>query len=212
VTLNTGPHNWGNGGEFQGNLSDGLSNVVADNGTFDLYAGVATPSLAGYDFVTFCAQTGQYFEPGHTYTITRIDTYTDHGSDVDLTPQAAVLFHLWNGGGLAGYDYSSSDDAGALQAALWHFQGGTVPVLSGAMLTDYTNWVGYANTAVSTWWGNTIGNVRIMQLNTANQDQFCELYDDGHKQPPLTPEPATVGMLLLGCCTLPLPLLRRRRR
>jgi len=213
IELNLGPAQFSDGGEFQGRFTDGstMNNVVADNGTFQLYCGVQTSP--GYNFVTFCAQTTEYFNPGGIYPIARIDTYSDHSvPELSLTTQAAYLFHMFNSGSWAGYDYSSSEDAGALQLALWSFQGMSAPSafgpISATVATKRDQW---RAEALSSGW-TSINDVRIMQLGP-NQDQFCELSPHRTSSPPsMTPEPTTIGMLLMGCCTLPLPLLRRRRK
>jgi len=215
VNLVQGTASWKNGGEFYGNFQNGsMANVVtAENGTFALWSGVTQRDNRA--FATLCAQSSEYFYTNTWYNIARIDTYSDHGNDKPLSNQAAYLFHMWNTGTWSEYNYTSAADAGALQLALWHFQDQTTPSgfttgFTSAMWQKYWNYVDAANG--SGWSG--IGAVRIMQLPASapgwTQDQFCEL-DQPDKVPPITPEPATVGMLLLGCCTLPLPLLRRRK-
>jgi hypothetical protein len=81
-------------------------------------------AIVGTGFETFCIETTVDFYPGQTYTYT-LGLQDSLGRD--LTKGAAYLYQQFSKGVLADYDYTSPSlrnaDAGALQAAIWWFQG-----------------------------------------------------------------------------------------
>jgi len=164
---------------------------------------------SGYDFVTFCIQVNQHFSPGQVYDY-EITNHTNHSTNYALDTKAAWLFHQWNmkTGVLTGMDYSAQSIKD-LQLAIWASQ------LPSTGLAANLSDAGYVNAKV--WYDQAVaaaptdtGGVKVMNL--VSRDINGNVVSDWQDQLVETPEPASMGMLLLGCCTLPLPLLRRFRK
>lgn len=197
VRVYQGAYSSGVGGEFDVDVVSGTLPVVT----------AVTP--AAHDFATFCAQITESFSPGTLYNAV-LNTKTNHKPPFyNLNNATAWLFHQWNMALLGDYDYSNAlaqrkIDAGHMQLALWALMGEIAAPASGKAKTWFDQAMAVADPLAQT----NLGGVRIMNLygvvrDSDAQDMFVEV----------TPEPASVAMLLLGCCTaLPLPLLRRRRR
>jgi VPDSG-CTERM motif len=81
-------------------------------------------AIVGTGFETFCIETMVDFNPGQTYTY---DVSTVDSRGVGLSLGTAYLYDQFAKGTLGNYDYTDTAtrnaDAGALQAAIWWFQG-----------------------------------------------------------------------------------------
>jgi len=159
-------------------------------------------SHSGYatQFATFCVQRTQTFSPGSVYDVTLSKRTDGSWPHVDLTPEAAWLFHTWNSRALQGYSYDDTtnrvDDAGDLQLALWAHMGAYSP---GSLSVKAKSWY---DAAKGQWTGTH--NVYVMQLYQSSNDHQDWLVE-------VVPEPGTI--VLLGCGALGLvPALKRRRR
>ena len=112
VVLNESAYTFDVGGEFSANTTQN-------------FLGNYSPSaLVGTAFQTFCIETTVDFIPGdlYTYNLSSVDS-----RGVALTEGAAYLYYEFAKGTLANYNYTDPTirkaDAGALEAALWWFQG-----------------------------------------------------------------------------------------
>jgi hypothetical protein len=78
----------------------------------------------GTGFETFCIESMIDFNPGQTYTY---DLSSVDSRGVALTQGASYLYYEFSKGLLGNYNYTDptirNQDAGALQAAIWWFQG-----------------------------------------------------------------------------------------
>ena len=195
ITLSQGAYAYSDGGEFTA--------VINSNGT------VKT-------FETFCVEANVTVALNTPYSYSLSTTQPDN--NMALTEGAAFLFYEFTMGNLSGYNYTDAkirqSDAGLLQAAIWQFQGQSMP--NG----DYQNpsatatqgqygYNPYFALAVNDLGGNAYNpndgkySVDILQLTDVNggqaQDQLiCT-----------TPEPTT--MALIGMGGLSLFMIRRRK-
>jgi len=118
-------------------------------------------------FKTFCIETDEFLNYGGKYYVT-IDTVAwqggTGGNEPDpLSPQSAYLYSLWlNGTDGVNTIVYNDDTANAIQKAIWYFEEEIV----GLPTEDYDDFVTLANIAVADGdiWGNTIGNIRVMNL------------------------------------------------
>lgn len=168
IELNLGNRSSGPGGEFVASL----------------YSPSTTP--AANSFVTFCLEKTEYFNPGAPLTVLGISTYATAGGGGAvagkdyISAQTAWLYTKFRAGALSGYGGSDiANDADALQNVFWFLENEISSVTSGlsaSEATQATTWLAAANAAVAGSWGNTIGNVRVMNLQNANgtvaQDQL----------------------------------------
>jgi len=162
LTLGQGSYSYNVGGEFW--AKDSMLSTAA-------YAS----STSGQDghagsFQTFCVETSEYFTPNGTYNV-NISTSGDTGSTSRLTnqplaAQTAWLYTQFATGALSGYTWSGSGrgvSAGALQDAIWHFQGQSVENTNSAVLDQAKSFEAMADAAVANGWSG-IGDVRILNL------------------------------------------------
>jgi len=165
----------------------------------------------GDQFVTFCIETDEYVSNNHAYYVT-IDTVAwDGGSGGPtpdpLSPESAYLYSLWlEGGDGVNTIIHSNDTADALQKAIWHLEDESLGSNSGLSGT----YIGWAQDAVTSggpndsWydtWGNTIGDIRVMNLWT-NEGLTCHAQDQLVRVP--VPGAVLLGLLGLGAAGLKL--------
>jgi hypothetical protein len=155
-------------GGSQTNTTGGPFNVFVNAGPVGMYA-------TGSNFNTFCVEQGEHFGPGNSYYVVvsdraRFGTNGTDGTDAYgsydlLNPETAYLYSNYMGGTMTtviGTWTGSNTDLIALQDAIWSLEGESVG------LTSLANSIKtQALAAVSGSWGNTIGNVRVMQLWTS---------------------------------------------
>jgi hypothetical protein len=183
----TGKYGTTNGGEF-------LMTVLQD--PIGIYS-------QNDQFTSFCLETNEYVSHDRNYYVT-IDTMARQGGTGGthpdpLSPESAYLYSLW----LDGTDgvntiVHSDTTANALQKAIWYNEGESLGSNTGLSGT-YINWAADAVTlggSNDTWynlWGNTIGDIRVMNLwkdanHTLNaQDQMVRV-----------PTPAAVLLGIIG--------------
>ncbi len=171
----TGQNGTTNGGEFLMTVLQGSIGIYSQNDQFR----------------SFCLETNEFVRNNRNYYVT-IDTMARQGGSGGphpdpLSPESAYLYSLW----LDGTDgvntiIHSDTTADALQRAIWDLEGENLGSNTGLSGT-YISW---ANDAVTlggsndSWyklWGNTIGNIRVMNLwkyadHTGHaQDQFVRV-------------------------------------
>lgn len=158
------------------------------------------------DFQTFCIETAVEFSPGNTYS------YTLSSSDSqgrDLTQGAAFLYDEFGHGVLPNYDYADAgarqSDAGALQAAIWWFQG-------------EQTWAGYPSPTDNIYYEFAINTLGLVQADSANNGRFgvdvLQLWNGdsaAQNQLVLAPDHGAT-LLLLGGSLSALAVMRPRRR
>ena len=183
----TGQYGTTNGGEF-------LMTVLQDPiGIYSL----------NDQFRSFCLETNEYISNNTNYYVT-IDTMARQGGTGGphpdpLSPQSAYLYSLWLDGTDGTNTIAHSDTtANAIQRAIWYNEGENLGSNAGLSGT-YINWandavtLGGSNDSWHNLWGNTIGDIRVMNLwkdanHTLNaQDQFVRV-----------PTPAAVLLGIIG--------------
>ena len=113
IFLTQNSYSFSNGGEF-----------TARTSPEDFLDSYLPATIVNGGFETFCVEASVYFHPGtgYYYTLSNIDS-----QGRVLTEGAAFLYSQFAEGALSGYDYFDSgnrrNDAGELQAAIWHLQG-----------------------------------------------------------------------------------------
>lgn len=191
IELNLGNRSSGPGGEFVASL----------------YSPSTTP--AANSFVTFCLEKTEYFNPGAPLTVLGISAYATAGGGGAvagkdfISAQTAWLYTQFRAGALSGYGGSNiANDADALQNVFWFLENEITSVTSGlsGLATTVgteaywaTTWLAAANAAVAGSWGNTIGNVRVMNLQNANGSRA---QDQLYIAP--IPEPEIYAMMVAG--------------
>jgi hypothetical protein len=159
-------------------------------------------------FQTFCTEDTVFFYPDNLYYTA--PTTTLHDGRV-LTAQEAWLFdQFWNGT-LVGYDWTfgvgRETSAQLLQLAIWTLANDPNHPLAnaGSLPTQSQTWIADANDAVlNGTWGDSIHNVRVLQLSTdpsgdgPAQDQLVEISPEVNLNGgvPL-PSSAMAGIVLL---------------
>jgi len=164
VSLKNGTYGTTNGGEF---------NITVLDDPIGIYPKDAT-------FVSFCLETNEYINYTDEYYVTISTGAIKGGSGGSggwnpdpLSPQSAYLYSLWIDGGIT-HNNGNADD---IQRAIWYLEGENLGV-NNFLVTQ-------ANTAVApggAWfniWGNTIGDIRVMNLWTEQggyaQDQLVRV-------------------------------------
>lgn len=176
VTINGGPYQAGNGGEY----------TVTPNGNAGAVGLLS--DLNAHTFESFCVETNEYLNFGHTYTAVintaAVSGGSGGGSPDPLDARTAYLYWNFRMGTLAGYNYGGTESqrrnsAEALQKAIWYLENE-----SGGKKNDF---VTLANNAVNSGAWTGIGNVRILNLT----DRYgCESQDI------LTVVPAPAALVL----------------
>jgi hypothetical protein len=112
VVLTQNSDSFNVGGEFNANTTQSFIHNYSPS------------AVVGTGFETFCIETMVDFNPGQTYTY-NLSSVDSRG--VNLSRGAAYLYSQFAKGILANYDYTDPTirnlDAGALQSAIWWFQG-----------------------------------------------------------------------------------------
>jgi len=232
VTLmdNTSQYSHDQGGEFRAVVNAELSSAVNwsaySASTKGTVSALTDGGAKGYNssmvgasyFQTFCIEHGESFSPGTTYNVTLGNNamygHTGAPNGTPVTLGTAWLYSQFAAGTLetiTGTDYrytygsGRSTDAGALQQAIWYFQGETGGVNN--------VWAQAANSAVSNMgknaWNAANGEFGVKALN---------LGDPGRVQDQLVmtavPEPATIiagALLLLPFGASALRIIRRNK-
>jgi hypothetical protein len=125
-----GPYQVGYGGEFtltpNAQLSWVLNEGYVEGVTKDVIVPPKTKTDFPGSFQTFCVEVGEYIYPNTTFdvSISQASIYTGK----PLTQGAAWLYHQFQCGTLAGYDYTRQNKQTVqdLQDAIWLFMGITV--------------------------------------------------------------------------------------
>lgn len=205
IKLSNGPGN-GPGGEF-------IASFLDNSGSFS----------------TFCLEYNEYFSYGQSLKVQAINTAAvsggvSGGNPDPISYQTAWLYTQFRNGTLSDYGGANIvNDADSLQNAFWFLEGevtslGSNP--SGSNLTvselaQAQTWVNQANAAVAGSWGNSIGNVRVLNLlregsvgsgnfNTQAQDQLYLLTP--------VPEPEIYAMMGLGLGLMGFVARRRKQQ
>ncbi len=191
IRLDQSSYSSGVGGEFKATQ---LTGYVGELG--------GTGSLSAGSFETFCLEYGEHFRPGDTYNVSlntaAVFGGTDGGAD-PIDARTAFLYTRFRQGTLAGFDYSDAGrqaSSGQLQNAIWYLE-----EEAGGVNNAF---VALANAAVAVggeWYGQGIGNVRVMNLSNAE-------FEHAQDQLTLIPLPSAAGLAGLG---LGAGLIRRRR-
>ncbi len=191
VLLEDGPYGNTGGGEF----------LITVLGTADLGGDKIGIYDVGDQFVTFCIETNEYVSYNHKYYAT-IDTVawdggSGGGTPDPLSPESAYLYSLWIDN-LIGHSDGNADD---LQKAIWYLEGENLGVNN--YLVNQANLAVAPGGSWNTTWGNTIGNIRVMNL-WINSDHT------GHAQDQIVrvPVPGAILLGMLGLCVAGLKLRR----
>jgi hypothetical protein len=129
-------------------------------------------------FRTFCLETDEHVSDNHNYYVT-LDTEAWQGGQPEggtpdpLSPETAYLYSLWlDGTDTINTIVHSNDTADALQKAMWWLEQETGWGSESGLSGTYIGWAQDAVTAGGSndsWynkWGNTIGDIRVMNMWT----------------------------------------------
>jgi hypothetical protein len=184
IRMSTNDFSAGNGGEFTATVLTGNAGLTGD----------APTSLSATSFQTFCLEAGENIRSGNIYSFSLSTAAMLGGGGATngmdpLDARTAFLYTRFRQGNLPGYDYSPAgreDSARRLQRAIWFIE-----EESGGANNAF---VALANAAVAPggeWFGVGIGDVRVMNLSSAEfpnaQDQLTLL--------PRIPTPGAAALL-----------------
>ncbi len=233
VILTQDGYSSGYGGEFRADLKyagpPAPFNVIG--GEVGVTFGPSTPTESF--FRTFCIEQGLHdrvFYPGHTYDGYLVDQITPADPWTHLESATAALYDAFYQGGLAGYNYGTTNNAdglsraqtaGALQAAIWFSQH------DDATLADAIAQSGIQGNAVAKALAQTFYNFGQNPVNAATHTVQVISLRDGNGNyaqaqliettpltgsPPAAPLPPTavMGALMLGGLGLVTTLRKRR--
>ena len=190
--------------------------------TATVVAGPIGIYTAGQTFQTFCLEQGETFGPGTTYWAvvsdravfgTNGNTGGADGYDL-LNAETAYLYTNFMKGTMKSVVSTwagTTEDLTALQDAIWKIEGETKLSTTPTIIALRDKLITAANNAVGGSWGNTIGNVRVMQLWTS-QDTVGTQGGKVQDQLVLVPTPsaAIAGMGLLASLAV-VGYIKRRR-
>jgi len=189
-------------------------------GPFEVFAsginakGTGLHGAAAGNFITFCVERNENISNGQTYDA-KINTAAvkggvsgSIGGSDPLDYETAYLYTSFMKGTLSAelsafdgsvFAYQSEPSGSALQDAIWYSEGeiSLTTLNSNALAKSLYD---LAVSKVAGDWGNTIGNVRILNLTKNGQDRQDQLV--------IIPLPGAAGMGLAG---LALVGIRRRR-
>lgn len=128
--------------------------------------GDASRGLGPSQFITFCVEKHEHISYGQT-AHAFINTESVN-TGIPLKAETAFLYTQFIKGTLAGYTYNDDDSALSLQRAIWCLQEQIASVDGD---TQAQAWMDLANNEVNLvnggTWGDTIGNVRILNTWTS---------------------------------------------
>jgi hypothetical protein len=149
VVLTQNAYSYDVGGEFNA--------VTSPDNFLPYYSPLA---VVGDGFETFCVETAVEFQPGAAYSYT-LSSHDSQGRD--LTEGAAFLYGEFGRGVLPNYDYVDASvrntDAGALQAAIWWFQG-------------EQTYAGYPSPTDNIYYQFAVSTLGLAQADSANNGRF----------------------------------------
>ncbi len=111
-------------------------------------------------FVTFCVEESEnigYGQTAHSFLNTKSET-----TGVALKAETAFLYTQFLNGTLSGYTYNTNASATSLQLAIWYLQEQIGSVGGDTQAQTWLDLADYEVHNASGSWGETIGNVRIL--------------------------------------------------
>jgi hypothetical protein len=192
-------HYAGVGGEFTIRSDVNGGGLLLSNAAYD---GKTRGLVGSESFQTFCIEHNEYVgQPMKIWVSTETVNGDSPGSHSwfggnnsntgdDLGAQTAYLYTRFATGSLSNYNYTAGAgrvaSAGAMQNAVWYLEG-EINSVSGQAATWVQEAVdasavalnGYTpdqNSNVYNTWGNTIGNVRVLQMYWGDSEKQDQLY------------------------------------